>query len=158
MEELYKASLAATRAASELAFRLGADSFTASPGYMAGGIGSLIFGKKQSSRAYEEIGRDAGGSYVCIPNMQKEKGRRIAKLLTRLPMVPLRALVTLLGIGEEEEMLPSWFKTGGCFYFKCSYELGAAGMEPCSGQEYATSVMLMEVESRREEGEHHADS
>lgn len=150
MQELYERSILATQKASELAFALGADSFTASPGAMSGGIGSLIFHKKQSSRAYEQIGRDANGSYVYIPNLQKEKGREIADKFTRLPMVQLRELTNLLNISPEEDMLPAWFKVEDTYYFSCRYGLKAEGVVECSGEEFSQAYAVLDMLAQKE--------
>ena len=130
----------AALAAEELAKELGADGYTDRPGrlYPGIGIGSLVFGKRPSSKRYLPIGE---GEY--IPNMKRKEGMEIAKRIARLPYVTGFDFCVAFGIPVDKKVTPKWYVYGGAVYLSSHYPLG---------EEYAV-ITEDEFEKHREEAE-----
>ena len=111
----------AALAAEELAKELGADGHTDCPGrlYPGIGIGSLVFGKRPSSKRYLSIGE---GEY--IPNMKRKEGMEIAKRIARLPYVTGFDFCVAFGIPVDKKVTPKWYVYDGSVYLSSPYPLG----------------------------------
>lgn len=121
ISEFFDKGRKAALAAEELAKELGADGHTDRPGrlYPGAGIGSLVFGKRPSSKRYLSIG---AGEY--IPNMKRKEGMDIAKRIARLPDVTGFDFCVAFGIPVDKKVTPKWYVYGGAVYLSSPYPLG----------------------------------
>lgn len=101
-------------AASKLAFELGASRFDTSKGAVMSGIGVLFFDKKPSERRFKVIAKNSMG-YACIPNHEKEAGRKVMTRIAQLPVIPISELAKVfhldLNKGKEQNLqMPRFFR------------------------------------------------
>ena len=102
-------------AASNLALELGASGFDTSRGAVMSGIGILFFDKKPSERRFKIISKNATG-YACIPNHEKEAGRKVMARIAQLPMIPVEELAKIFhltwdrNIKEQDISMPRFFR------------------------------------------------
>lgn len=111
----------AVKATSELVEKLGAKSYTDTPGglFPGVGIGSLVFDTIPDLRKYESIGK---GEF--IPNTKSSEGEVIAKMISKLPSISAMDFRVAFGIPLNIFKTPQWFVYKEDIYISSPYPMG----------------------------------
>ena len=109
----------------KVALQLGAVSYCESPNavYPGIGIGSLVFNRPQSKRAYQLIGRRKK-VYEYIPMYTTPRGKDIIKKILGINPIGSEEFAAAFNLPDNVKFAPSWFEESGYYYLCTRYEMG----------------------------------
>ena len=148
INSLLEKAKSAAKAADDLTLALGAESRTEAPNALCPGvgIGSLIFGRAQSSKKYKLIG-NRGKMQEYIPNMDEPKGKEISRRIYLLPVITPDEYRAAFCLPDEVGMAPSWFLSGDTMFLKCAYGLSEEFV-PVTEREFEEEREMVEKEGK----------